>query len=149
MLFADAVGKFRAFLCAQGHAGPLVWIVPTDAMFWFDELLIRPSSHAAAHAAQLFEQAAQRGFGVSLEGIAKLNDGICCYVFAPDDLEDAGANFVAPLLTMRVRQNIRLAREPNPLLWWFVKRMASRRTRSRSLQCFGHDLDRRSLTTNG
>jgi len=121
-----------------------VWIVPADVVFWFDQLLIRPGSNGEPHAGELFEQASQRGFGVSLEDIAKLGDSLCCFVFAPDDAKDAGANFVAPPLTAKVRQNIKVARSPNPALWWFAKKIASERTRLRSVQFFGHDLDRRS-----
>lgn|SRR5579872_3303948 len=108
-----------------------MWIVPDDLAFWLSELLIRPSSDAGAHAERLFNQASQRGFGVSLEGIAKLNNSICCFIFAPANAEDAAANFVASPLTMKVRQDLKVAREPNRAVWWFVKRMASKRARSR------------------
>jgi len=146
MYFGQAVEEFRAFLRAQGHSGPLLWIVPQDVAFWFGELLIRPRIGAEIHAEQLFNYASQRGFGVSIEGIAKLDHSICCFVFAPDDAEDAATNFVAPPLTLKVRQELRDAREPGSLLWWLASRMASKRAEARALQFFCHDLDRRSGT---
>ena len=52
MLFGQAVEHFREFLCTQGHSGPLVWIVPADVVFWFGELLIRPTINTETHAEQ-------------------------------------------------------------------------------------------------
>jgi len=52
MLFGQAVEQFREFLCTQGHSGPLVWIVPADVVFWFGELLIRPTINTETHAEQ-------------------------------------------------------------------------------------------------
>ena len=148
MLFWQAVEQFREFLRTQGHSGPLVWIVPADVVFWFGELLIRPTIDTETHAEQLFNRAFQRGFGVAIEGIAKLDHGICCFVFAPDDAADAADNFVTPPLTMKVRQDLKMAREPGFVLWWLARRVASKRARSRVLQFFGHDLDRRGGTAN-
>jgi len=55
MLFWQAVEQFREFLRTQGHSGPLVWIVPADVVFWFGELLIRPTIDTETHAEQLFK----------------------------------------------------------------------------------------------
>jgi len=148
MLFGQAVEQFREFLRTQGHSGPLMWIGPRDVAFWFGELLIRPRGGTEIHAEKLFNQAFQRGFGVSIEGIAKLDQRICCFVFAPDDAEDAATNFVVPPLTMKVRQELKTAREPGSVLWWLAGRLSSKRARSQALQFFGHDLDRRSGTAN-
>ena len=131
MLFWQAVEQFREFLRTQGHSGPLVWIVPADVVFWFGELLIRPTIDTETHAEQLFNRAFQRGFGVAIEGIAKLDHGICCFVFAPDDAADAADNFVTPPLTMKVRQDLKMAREPGFVLWWLARRVAETRTVSR------------------
>jgi hypothetical protein len=148
MLFEKAVEQFREFLRMQGHSGPLLWIVPRDVAFWFGELLIRPRSVTEVHAERLFNEACQRGYGVSIEGIAKLDHSICCFVFAPDDAEDAACNFVAPPLTMKVREELKTAREPGSLLWWLAGLLTTKRARLRELQFFGHDLDRRSGTGN-
>ena len=131
-----------------GHSGHLTWIVPRDVAFWFGELLIRPRGGTEIHAEQLFNQAFQPGFGVSSEGIAKLDHSICCFVFAPDDADDAAANFVEPPLTMKVRQELKTAQEPGSVLWWLAGRLSSKRARSQALQYFGHDLDRRTGTPN-
>jgi hypothetical protein len=147
VLFAEAVDQLRVFLRKQGHSGPVVWIVPGDVAFWFNELLVRPSIDAAARSELKFSQASQKGFGVSVEGIAKLDHSICCFVFAPDDSEDAARNFVAPPLTLKVRQDLRTARQPGALLWWVATRMRSRHAQLRALSFFGHDIDRRGLAT--
>ena len=105
MNFERAVDDFREFLRKQGYVGPLKWIAPAHVAFWFGELLIRPSSDGEAHAEQVFDRGYQRGFGVALEAIAKLGHSICCFVFAPDDADDAGDHFVAPPITMKVRQD--------------------------------------------
>jgi len=118
MLFDEAVEEFRKFLLTQGHSGPLQWIAPSDVAFWCGELLIQPKIEAEAHALHVFNRAQERGFGISIEVIAKLDHSICCFVFAPDDAEDAAQNFVAPPLTMKVRQNLRRAQEPSRFLWW-------------------------------
>jgi hypothetical protein len=90
MLFEEAVEQFREFLRTQGHSGPLQWITPDDVAFWCGELFVLPRSDAEAHARHVFNRAQGRGFGVSMEAI-----GICFFVFAPEDAEDAARNFVA------------------------------------------------------
>jgi hypothetical protein len=120
MSFGEAVDQFRNFLRRQGRVGPTAWIVPADVAFWFNELLIRPRSDGEIHAEQLFNRAVQRGLGVSIEAIAKLDHSICCFVFAPDDADDAADHFVAPPLTLKIRQNLKTARQPIPriaVLW--------------------------------
>ena len=123
-------------------------MVPADVAFWFGELLIRPGSDGEIHAEEVFSRAVQRGFGVSIEAIAKLDHSICCFVFAPDDATDAADHFVAPPLTMKIRQNLKIARKPSPALWWLVNLVASGRSRSRALQFFGYELDGRATTVN-
>lgn len=148
MNFGRAVDDFREFLRKQGYVGPLKWIAPAHVAFWFGELLIRPSSDGEAHAEQVFDRGYQRGFGVALEAIAKLDHSICCFVFAPDDADDAGDHFVAPPITMKVRQDLKAAREPGPALWWLATSVSSRDARSRALQFFGYELERRSSVDN-
>jgi hypothetical protein len=97
-----------------------------------EKLLIRPRSGAEGHAKKVFDCAKERAFGVSIEAIAKLNHGICRFVFAPDDPEDAASNFVAPPLTMKVRQDLKPAQEANRLLWWATRRSGITCTRSAS-----------------
>jgi hypothetical protein len=112
--------------------------------FWCGELLVRPRIGAEVHAKEVFNRASERGFGVPFEAIAKLNHSICSFVFAPDDPEDAASSFVAPPLTMKVRENLKPAHEPTALSWWAARAMRS----SRALQFFGHDLDRRNAAAN-
>jgi hypothetical protein len=148
MPFEQSVEQFREFLRTQGHSGPLLWIRPNDVAFWCGELLIRPRIVAEAHAKEVFERALERGFGVSVEAVAKLDHSICCFVFAPDDQEDAADSFVAPPLTMKVRQDLKHAQQPSRLLWWAATTMRSTGARSRVLQFFGYDLDRRNAAEN-
>jgi hypothetical protein len=148
MSFGDAVEQFREFVRTQGHVGPLLWIVPEDVTFWFGELLIRPRGTTERHAQELFDQASGRGFGLSIEGIARLDHSLCCFVFAPDDAEDAATHFVKPPLTMKVRQELKVAREPGFFVWWLARSLASKRARSRALQFFGYELELRATTAN-
>ena len=148
MSFGQAVDDFREFLRKQGHVGPLTWIVPANVVFWLGELLIRPSTNGEAHAEQVFDRGYQRGFGVALEAIAKLDHSICCFVFAPDDADDAGDHFVGPPITMKARVDLKTAREPGPALWWLATSVSSSDARSRALQIFGYDLERRSSVKN-
>jgi hypothetical protein len=148
MLFDEAVKKFREFLHTQGHSGPLQWIAPGDVAFWCGELLIRRRNGAEDHAKHVFDRAQERGFGVSIQAIARLDHSICCFVFAPDDAEDAARHFVAPPLTMKVHQGLRPAQEPSGLLWWAATTLRSTRARCRDHQFFGYDLDRRNAAEN-
>jgi hypothetical protein len=148
MSFGHAVDEFREFLRRQGHVGPLAWIVPTDVAFWFGELMIRPRSDGEIHAEQVFNRAVQLGFGVSIEAIAKLDHSICCFVFAPDDAHDASSHFVAPPLTMKVRQDLKTAFDPGPALWSLATSVVSKHARCRAMQFFGYELDRRAKTAN-
>jgi sugar phosphate isomerase/epimerase len=79
------------------------------------ELSIRPAEESARHAEKLSDEAAERGFGVALEALAKLDNSICCFVFSPDDAEDAASHFVAPPVTMKVREPLRSAHQPNAI----------------------------------
>jgi len=148
MLFPEAVEQFRSFLGNQGHAGPLTWIRPCDLEFWIGELLIRPTDESTRHAEKLFNEAAERGFGVALEALARLDHRICCFVFAPDDAGDAASHFVAPPVTMKVREPLRSAREPNAIQRWAARKITSKYTRRRVLQLFGYELEHRDGTGN-
>jgi hypothetical protein len=77
-----------------------------------------------------------------------LNHSICCFVFAPDNAEDAADHFVAPPLTLKVRQELKTAREPGSGLWWLACTAGSRHMRSRVLQFSGYELDQRNGTAN-
>ena len=149
MQFVDAIEQFQRFLGDQGHSGPLVWITPSDLMWSGRTLLIQPRAEATAESERMFYQAAERGYGVALEAVARVDHSICCFVFVPDDAEDAASNFVAPPLTMKVRQELRSAEQPGPFRWWLIQKLASKRTQIRALQFFGHDLDRRQRTVAG
>lgn len=148
MLFSLAVDRFRKFLCEQGHAGPLIWIRPPDLGFWMDRLLIRPSDESNRHAEDLFVRSAERGFGVALEGLARLDHSICCFVFAPDDVDDAASHFVAPPITMKVRNPLKHAHEPNAIQWWAAHKVLPEHNRRRALQFFGYQLENRDWTRN-
>jgi|SRR6185312_1049975 len=148
MPFSDAIEQFRRFLTDQGHAGPLVWITPSDLMWSGGALLVRPRAEAADEAERVFNEATKRGYGVSLEAIARLDHSLCCFVFAPATPEEAAADFVAPPMTMKVRQDLRSAEQPSRFRWWLARRMASDHTMMRTRQFFGHDLGgRERLTT--
>jgi hypothetical protein len=148
MVFDEAVQQFREFLRTQGHSGPLQWIAPIDVAFWCGDLLILPRSGAEAHAYDVFNRAQERGFGVSIEAVAKLDHSICCFVYAPNDAEEAAQRFVAPPVTMKVRQDLRPAQAPSRLLWWAATTLRSTHSRSRDLQFFGYDLNRREAADN-
>jgi hypothetical protein len=149
MLFSDAIERFRRFLTDQGHGGPLVWITPSDLMWSGSALLIRPRVEAADESERIFNKAAERGYGVSLEAVARLDHSLCCFVFAPETPEEAASDFVAPPVTMKVRQDLRAAEHPSSLRWWLARKMASERTHTRTRQLFGHDLGHRERLTTG
>src|SRR5208283_2315783 len=96
MRFADANEQFRRFLFDQGNFDPIVWITPSDLLWWGNTLLIRPRTEATVEAEQIFNEATERGYGIALDAVARLDHSICCFVFAPDDAEDAASHFVAP-----------------------------------------------------
>src|SRR5579862_7740297 len=146
MRFAEANEQFRRFLCEQGHSDPILWITPSDLLWRGSTLLIRPRPEAAVETERMFNQAAERGYGVALDAVARLGRSLCCFVFAPDDAEDAASHFVAPPLTMKVRQELRPARRAGPFQWWFARMIVSKRAHLRALQFLGYGLDRRQRT---
>ena len=148
MSFSQAIDRFREFLGEQGHAGPLIWIRPTDLRFWMDAVLVRPSDESTRHAEKLFVSAAERGFGVALEGLVRLDHSICCFVFAPDDAEDAASHFVAPPITMKVRSPLKSAHEAHAIQWWAARRILPAKNLRRALQFFGYELEGRDWTKN-
>ena len=99
-----------------------------------DAVLVRPSEESTRHAEYLFVSAAERGFGVALEGLVRLDNSICCFVFAPDDVEDAASHFVAPPITMKVRNPLKSAHEANAIQWWAARRILPAHNRRRALQ---------------
>ena len=97
----------------------------------------------------MFNEATERGYGVALDAVARLDHSVCCFIFAPDDPEDAASHFVAPPVTMKVRQELRSAEKPGSFQWWFARKMASKRAQLRALQFFGYELDRRPRIVTG
>jgi hypothetical protein len=88
----------------------------------------------------------ERGFGVALEGLVRFDHSICCFVFAPDDAEDAASHFVAPPITMKVRSPLRSAHQANAIQWWAADNILPEHNRRRTLQFFGYDLESRDWT---
>jgi hypothetical protein len=132
MQFADAIERFQRFLGDQGHSGPLVWITPSDLMWSGGTLIIRPRAEAKAESERMFHQATERGYGVALEAVARVDHSICCFVFVPGDAEDAASNFVAPPLTMKVRQDFDQPTSPAPSDGGLSKKWHRTRTNSRT-----------------
>jgi len=149
MRFAEANEQFTRFLRDQGHCDPIVWITPSDLLWWGSALLIRPRPEATVETERMFNEATEKGYGVALEAVARLDHRICCFVFAPDDPEDAASHFVAPPITMKVRQELRSAEKPGTFQWWLARKIASKRTHVRALQFFGYELDRRQRVVAG
>lgn len=136
MLFEEATTQFRDFLTQQGHPGKLLWITPKDVAIRWGELLVRPRVEAETESADLFADADAAGFGVSLEAVARLGDCMCCFVWKPRSADDAVHRMVGPPLTMKVRTELRVGREPSAMEWWVTQLMTTERTRSRNLQFF-------------
>jgi hypothetical protein len=148
MSFRQAVDRFRAFLGEQCHAGTIIRIRPSDLRFWMDKPLVRPSDESTRHAEDLFVRAANRGFGVAFEGLVRLDHSIYCFVFAPDDGEDAASHFIAPPITMKVRDPLKSAGEANAIQRWAARNTLPDQNRRRTLQFFGYELDHRDWTKN-
>ncbi|MBS1828668.1 MAG: hypothetical protein JST93_25405 [Acidobacteria bacterium] len=123
MHFDEATAKFQHFLGEQGHPGPLLWIAPQDVSWWGFKPLLRIRPEAERESVTLFDQAVQRGFGVALIAVFQSNHSICCMVVAPEDADDAANRFIAPPLTMKVRENLRMVEEASALRWWLSKRL--------------------------
>jgi hypothetical protein len=146
MRFSEAIEQFQRFLGNQGHSGPLVWIRPSDLILAGRALLIRPRAEATAESERIFREASEHGYGVSLEAVARLDHSICCFVFVPESAEDAASHFVAPPVTMKVREELRSAERPGKFRWWLVRKIASERVQVRALQFFGYEPDRRIVS---
>lgn len=140
MEFREAEDRFRHFLADHGCVGPILWVTPDDVGFLVGHLIVRPRRESALRADRLFCHAVQRGYGVALEAMARLEESICCFVFAPDNCDDAGDHFVAPPLTMKLRDDLRAARRANRLEMWAARRLSGQ---SAVLQFFGYELDQR------
>jgi hypothetical protein len=139
MRFADAIVQFEEFLQDQGHIGPLVWIEPSDLIWFGSTLLIRPQAESAKVSERVFNEADNRGYGVSLEAIARLGPGLCCLVFAPENAEEATTHLLGPSITMKIRQDLRAAKRPNRFRWWLARRMESKGAQLRARQFLGND----------
>ena len=89
--FDEAEQELRTFLERQGHPGPLVWIFREDVLWEWRRLFVRlplPEDQRAL-TRQSYEQAVGRGFGVKLQALARMGATSVCYLWAPDDEQDA------------------------------------------------------------
>jgi len=120
--FAQAEQDFRKFLASQGHTGPLCWVLPEDIYVWRGRWYVKPSPEAGHVSSNRFALADAAGFGVALIAVAQVDHSICCYVFAPDNAEDAAYNFVAPPITMKVHTPLPVALVPNAFERWLARR---------------------------
>ena len=122
MRFVEATDRFTTFLNNQGHPGPLVWIKPSDLLWFGDRFLLRPGANETA-VEEEFNVGIKKGCGVSLEAVARLDQSICCFLLVPKDAEDAALNFVTPPLTMKVRDPLKPAEQSGCFQWWVARRV--------------------------
>lgn len=126
--FPEAIEQFREFLTKEGHPKRILWICRED-IAWHDfKFYIKKPLPAANErlVEKLYEQGRERGFGVSLDVFCLLDSYPCCYIWLPEDEQEAELAMVAGL-KMSVPVNPALAKPvKNWLLWQRHRRLGER-----------------------
>lgn len=136
--FPGAVERFTNFLRANDAAGELAWVVPDDVALIPPRLFLRPRGCDAAlkRAQRDYRLACDRRFGVELGVLCRLGAGLCCFVYGPDDEDEAARRMMPDGLKLTLPHRFpeaELAR--GRLQWAFVSRR-SRRWREQKLFLF-------------
>lgn len=89
--FAEAVARMEVFLRESGKPFKIEWVFYEDATGYKRKLWIRLPIPAANEdlARAMYENGAERGFGVQINAFRSSGDTSYCYVWSPADETDA------------------------------------------------------------
>ncbi len=90
--FDNAIRQLKTFLAGQNVSTDLVWVFREDVVSYKLRLYVRASlpNDNDDLAASLYERGLVRDLGVRLEVLCLLGSRPCCYIWLPEDREDAG-----------------------------------------------------------
>ena len=90
--FDDAVASFREFLRKAGLPEQIIWISPIDAALIPGSALYikpQPPDIGVAHAREKYDLGIAAGRGVLFAALCKLRNATCCFVWFPNDADEA------------------------------------------------------------
>jgi len=117
--FDESLTAFLSALEMQGFSKDLVWVFREDITNCIHDYWIREPVPAvnAKLARDYFEYGREQGRGVTLEAVCRLGGRSACYVWVPEDDEDASYAMQRPLKLMMPAEPV----EGIPVrsgLWW-------------------------------
>lgn len=122
--FNDASDAFKWFLGARRYSDELCWVFREDVLIHRDAIWIRsplPKSNLQ-YARKLFYLGLQRGLGLQITCLARVNQSSACYVVVPRDAEDADGMKLSGNVQFSCPEPDRTARfAPRNWLWYVRK----------------------------
>ena len=123
--FDDAVGQLKGFLAGQNISTDLVWVFREDVVSYKLRLYVReplPSGNERL-VASFYERGLKRDLGIRFNTLCLLNSRPCCYIWLPEDREDAGyALLLMSKFIISAPTELSHARPVrNWLAWWAYK----------------------------
>jgi hypothetical protein len=122
--FDEAEQRLHAFLEQQGQAGQLVWVFREDVRMGHQGFLVRtPPASNRDRARRLYDEAVQRGHGVSLNVFGQVDERRFAYVdFPRDELDGEYRAFSPRGIKLCVFDPLKPGRESTHALGWLVAR---------------------------
>lgn len=111
--FLEAIESFRKFLIEQNQTDKIVWIdvenvVLVNYKIWINKINFEQSYYKAQ---EKYNLGTKKAVGIELSTICRLGDNICCYVFVPNDKEDALNRLIWGNLKLAVREKLPVAKQ--------------------------------------
>ena len=123
--FEADVCSFQEFLRGNGSPEKIIWIQPEDILLTGKRLFYLktpvPESRGSA-ARQAYEAGLRRGLGVLFLTICELENATCCYVWTPENEEEAAQALMPVGLKMSIKADkISAIPVPSHLLWLLLR----------------------------
>lgn len=111
--FLEAIESFRKFLMEQGQTDKIIWIDVEDVVLVNYKIWINKIDFAKNYykAEEKYNLGTNKMLGIELSAICRLGDNICCYVFVPNDKEDALNHLMLGNLKLAVPQKLPVAKQ--------------------------------------
>src|SRR4051812_29793615 len=89
--FEQAVERLRFFLKSDGLPDVIVWVHPNSVVLVRDIFFISsaPSDGAWEWARSQYQLGCDRGIGVELGALCQIKGAVCCFVYLPQDEDEA------------------------------------------------------------
>lgn len=136
--FEQAVEEFRSFLKSEDLPEEIAWVNPDDAVLINKRIVIRmPDANIArSRALSDYLRGCRRGLGVELGVLCQINVSVCCFVYMPQDEDEAARHLMPNGLKLTHPVPVPNALIVTNCLEWLLAKWLSRRWHSQVVLLF-------------